>query len=125
MNMLQVCRVIAMGMLIVTGGVTPTIAAGALAVGDCGAYGASARLFGQSAARTNALKMCATRGGRNCQLQVDLAGNCASLAVERGRFCGVLGWATANTLNSAQSEALKDCASRGGRNCSIQDSICD
>src|SRR5471030_387670 len=80
--------------------VTETWAAGAFAIGKCGAYGQAFDYAGEAGARAAALKQC--KG--DCTA-VTMKRACAALAVDMKNPCGAFGCAVeqhiSNTLNSA------------------------
>lgn len=97
-------------------------AAGAFAVGSCGAYGYSYDypLSLQESAKQDAAKQCS---GECTTIQVTRA--CAAFAVDAANACGPHGYATAPKLGAAQNTAMKQCASYGGKDCMIRAWICD
>ena len=97
-----------------------TKAAGALAVGSCGAYG-FAYDFGQEAAAARAaLAKC--RGG--CKvLPVHRA--CGAIAIDGRNVCGAHGYAVATRLGEEQNIALQHCYKYGGKDCVIRAWACD
>lgn len=97
-------------------------AAGALAVGACRAYGYSYDFGDITAARRAALGNCS---GRNCKVVTTIRRNCAALANDASKSCGVNGWAVRSRLGAAQNEALKLCYQRGGKDCVIRAFVCD
>ncbi len=97
-------------------------AAGALAVGPCGAYGSSYDQVGQDAARAAAMRAC--KGG-NCKVVAAISRNCAAFAVDLRNVCGAHGFATASRLGLAQNAALQQCYGNGGKDCVIRAFVCD
>jgi len=97
-------------------------AAGALAVGTCRAYGYSYDFGDITAARRAALANCS---GQNCKVVTTMRRNCAALANDASKACGVNGWAVRPRLGAAQNEALKLCYQRGGKDCVIRAFVCD
>lgn len=95
-------------------------AAGALAVGACGAYGFSFDYPQAEAAKAAAQAKCAG----NCKVVVMRRG-CAAFAVDGRNFCGAHGYAVASRLGAAQNTALKHCYKYGGRDCVIRAWACD
>ena len=97
-------------------------AAGALAIGACGAYGFSydyPKAQG-SAAQSAALAKCSG----DCQT-VSVRKECAALAVDIRNACGAHGYAVANRLGLAQNTALRQCYRYGGKDCIIRAWLCD
>jgi hypothetical protein len=101
--------------------VSPTLAAGALAVGKCGAYGQAFDYPREDAARTAALKQCA---GGNCTA-VPMKRACAALSIDMKNPCGAHGYAVAPRISSALNEATKKCYGFGGKECVIRAWVCD
>ena len=95
-------------------------AAGAFAVGDCGAYGFSYDYPEAQAAQRDAKAQCAG----DCKV-IPLKRACAAFAVDGRNFCGAHGYATAAKLGAAQNTALRQCYSHGGKDCMIRAWICD
>jgi hypothetical protein len=97
-------------------------AAGALAVGACGAYG-FAYDYGQAdAAQSEAMRKCS---GTGCRVVAHMKLNCAAFAVDLRNICGSYGFASASRLGPAQNTALRQCYSNGGRDCVIRAFVCD
>lgn len=111
---------ILMGVLLAAPGAAQ--AAGALAVGACRAYGYSYDFGDITAARRAALANCS---GKNCKVVTTIRRNCAALANDASKACGVVGWAVRPRLGAAQNEALKLCYQRGGKDCVIRAFVCD
>jgi hypothetical protein len=99
-------------------------AAGALAIGQCGAFGYSYDYDSQGPATRNALGRCK---GRDCKVVTNFTRMCAAFAVDGANPCGPFGWATrpGGKLAMAQNEALRLCYANGGRNCMIRAFVCD
>ena len=97
-------------------------AAGALAVGPCGAYGFAYDYAHHDATRTEAMRKCA---GAGCKVVASMKLNCAAFAVDMRNACGSYGFASANRLGPAQNTALKQCYSNGGKDCVIRAFVCD
>ncbi len=97
-------------------------AAGALAIGACGAYGAAFDFRGAEAARNAALQRCA---GGNCRVVSAMKKSCAAFAIDGHKPCGPLGYAAAPRLGLAQNTALKYCYRYGGKDCVIRAWACD
>ncbi len=96
-------------------------AAGALAVGACGAYGFAYDYARPEGARAAALGKCAG----DCKIVTPIKRNCAALAVEVGKSCGAFGYAAARRLGRAQNTALRYCYRYGGKDCVIRAWVCD
>ena len=96
-------------------------AAGALAVGSCGAYGLSYDYKEPTAASAAALKQCSG----DCQLATAMKRDCAALAIDVHNTCGPYGFAAAPQLAQAQNTALQYCYRYGGKDCVIRAFVCD
>jgi hypothetical protein len=101
--------------------VAGTQAAGALAVGTCGAYGFAYDYSQADQARTAALKKC--KG--TCKVVAPMKRDCAALAIDGRNVCGAFGYAAAARLGAAQNTALKQCYQFGGKDCVIRAWVCD
>jgi hypothetical protein len=112
--------VVACAVLIAAIGVTQ--AAGALAVGACGAYGFAFDFPRNDAAETAALRKCS---GAECKVVAGMKRNCAALAIDVRNACGSYGFAAASRLGQAQNTALKQCYQFGGKDCVIRAFVCD
>ncbi len=97
-------------------------AAGALAIGKCGAFGESYDFHSAEAARQNALAKCS---GQACRVVASVKRGCAALAVDYVNPCGPHGWGKAAELGRAQNAALKSCYRGGGKECVIRTFFCD
>ena|SRR6188768_2506742 len=97
-------------------------AAGALAIGPCGAYGVAYDQAGDDAASAEALRKCT---GKGCKVVVSTKLNCAAFAVDMRNACGSFGFAAAARLGPAQNTALRQCYGNGGKDCVIRAFVCD
>jgi len=97
-------------------------AAGALAIGACGAYGQAYDFPSPGAATERALSECQ---GETCRIVTTLRRGCAAFAVDGANPCGAHGWARGPRLGAAQNEALRGCYKDGGHDCVIRTFICD
>lgn len=102
-------------------GVRSGDAAGAFAVGDCGAYGHAIDFPTQAAARQAALAQC----GGQCRVVADMRKSCAAFAIDARNVCGAHGYAADARLGRAQNTALRYCYQYGGRECVIRAWACD
>ena len=102
-------------------GVAAAKAAGALAVGSCGAYGSAIDQNDERAAHAAALGKCTG----TCRIVTSLKRNCAALAVDGENKCGAHGFASAPRLGPAQNIALRECYQHGGKDCMIRAFVCD
>ena len=98
-----------------------TRAAGALAVGHCGAYGFAFDFAKEQAARAAALRKC----NGDCKIVAAMKRNCAALAIDGANACGPFGFAAATRLGPAQNTALRQCYQYGGKDCVIRAFVCD
>ena len=97
-------------------------AAGAMAVGQCAAYGYAFDFANAEAARAAAQVKCV---GRDCKVVMMLKRSCAALAIDGRRPCGPHGYASARKLGDAENVALKSCYQYGGKDCVIRAFACD
>ena len=100
--------------------VTQSWAAGAFAIGKCGAYGQAYDYAGEAGARTAALKQC--KG--DCTA-VTMKRACAALAVDMANPCGAHGYAVKSRISSSLNAATRKCYEFGGRECVIRAWACD
>jgi hypothetical protein len=97
-------------------------AAGALAVGACGAFGEAYDFATPDQASRSAMAKCK---GNGCHVVATVAHGCASLAIDYNNACGPHGWGKAPKLGRAQNEALRGCYKSGGKECVIRTFFCD
>lgn len=97
-------------------------AAGALAVGDCAAYGFAYDYVDANAARRAATAKCS---GTNCNIVATMQRNCVAFAIDGHNACGPHGYATAKRLGQAENTALRFCYKHGGKDCVIRAWACD
>ena len=97
-------------------------AAGALAIGSCGAYGEAHDFRSLAEAERNALAKCK---GEACRVVATVRRGCAALAVDYANACGGHGWGKAARLGAAQNEALRSCYKDGAKECVIRSFFCD
>ncbi len=97
-------------------------AAGALAIGQCGAFGEAFDFGTAEEARKSALAKC--QNG-TCQVVTVTKRGCAALAVDFTNACGARGWGKAPKLGRSQNEALRSCYQDGGKECVIRTFFCD
>ena len=100
--------------------VTESWAAGAFAVGKCGAYGQAFDYAGEAGARAAALKQC--KG--ECTA-VTMKRACAALAVDMTNPCGAHGYAVKPRISSTLNAATRKCYEFGGKECVIRAWACD
>jgi len=116
-------RLLLAGILAVSCGVAlggSARAAGALAIGACGAYGFAYDYARDAEASRAALGKCA--GG--CKV-VPLRRACGAIAIDGANACGAHGYAVAVRLGTAQNTALRQCYEYGGKDCVIRAFACD
>ena len=97
-------------------------AAGAFAIGACGAYGYGYDYRKVTDARTAAMKKCS---GKACKVVGDIRRGCAALAVDAKHPCGSYGWALNSHLGKAENISLRRCYEFGGRDCVVRAFACD
>jgi hypothetical protein len=97
-------------------------AAGALAIGACGAFGESFDYQNIEGARQNALTKCQ---GETCRVVATVKHGCAAFAVDFTNPCGAHGWGKGPRLGGTQNEALRSCYKDGGKECVIRTFFCD
>jgi hypothetical protein len=95
-------------------------AAGALAVGKCGAFGQAFDYPAEETALAAARKQC--KG--ECTT-VTMHRACAALAVDMKNPCGAHGYAVAPKISSSLNAATKKCYDFGGKECVIRAWACD
>jgi len=100
--------------------VTQSWAAGAFAMGKCGAYGQAFDLAGEDEARVAALKQC--KG--ECTA-VTMKRSCAAFAVDMKNPCGSHGYAVRPHISSSLNAATRECYKFGGKECVIRAWACD
>jgi Domain of unknown function (DUF4189) len=100
--------------------VTQTWAAGAFAIGKCGAYGQAFDYAGENAARAAALKQC--KG--DCTA-VTMKRACAALAIDMANPCGAHGYAIKPHISNSLNTATRKCYEFGGKECVIRAWACD
>jgi Domain of unknown function (DUF4189) len=101
--------------------VTETRAAGAFAIGKCGAYGQAYDYPAESAAREAALRQC--KGG-DCKAII-MKRACAAFSVDMANPCGPHGYAVRPKISNSLNEATRECYKFGGKQCVIRAWACD
>jgi hypothetical protein len=96
-------------------------AAGAFAVGACGAYGYAYDYRHAADARLAAANKCTG----TCKVVGEIKRGCAALAVDVKNPCGSFGWAINNHLGKAENTSLRRCYQFGGRDCVVRAWACD
>ena len=100
--------------------ITESWAAGAFAVGKCGAYGQAFDHPAEASARAAALKQC----NGECTA-VTMKRACAALAVDMANPCGAHAYAVKPKISSSLNAATKKCYEVGGKECVIRAWACD
>ena len=108
------------GLLI--GAIGAAQAAGALAVGVCGAYGYGFDYQKIEDARAAALEKCT---GGHCKIVGVVRKGCAAMAVDAKNPCGSFGWALNSHLGKAENASMRRCFEFGGRDCVVRAWACD
>jgi hypothetical protein len=97
-------------------------AAGALAVGACGAYGYGFDYRNEADARAVAMRKCT---GTNCRIVGVVHRGCAAMAIDAKNPCGSFGWAINSHLGKAENISIRRCYEFGGRECVVRAWACD
>ena len=97
-------------------------AAGALAIGACGAFGEAYDFRTVEEARQSALAKCRSD---SCRVVTVTKRGCAAFAVDFTNACGAHGWGKGPRLGRSQNEALRSCYKDGGKECVIRTFFCD
>jgi Domain of unknown function (DUF4189) len=97
-------------------------AAGALAVGACGAYGYGFDYTTEASARTAAMSKCSSG---KCRIVGTLHRACAAMSVDAKNPCGSFGWAIDSHLGKAENISMRRCVEYGGHDCVIRAWACD
>ena len=107
---------------ILTAAIGAAQAAGALAVGACGAYGYGFDYSRVEDARAAAISKCA---GGSCKVVGIVRKGCAAMAVDAKNPCGSFGWALDTHLGRAENKSMQRCSEFGGRDCVLRAWACD
>jgi Domain of unknown function (DUF4189) len=97
-------------------------AAGAFAVGACGAFGYGFDYHNVTDARVAAMKKCT---GATCKLVGDMHKGCAAMAIDAKNPCGSFGWAIESHLGKAENASMRRCYDFGGHECVVRAWACD
>ena len=100
--------------------VTESWAAGAFAIGTCGAYGQAYDYAAEAVARIAPQKQCK---GDCTTLTMKRA--CAALSVDVTNPCGAHGYAVEPRISASLNEATRKCYEFGGKTCVIRAWACD
>jgi hypothetical protein len=112
--------VFALALFSILAAATPSWAAGALAIGKCGAYGQAYDYPAENAARAAALRQC--KG--DCAT-ITMKRACAALAIDVTNPCGAHGYAVKPHISSSLNAATRKCYELGGRECVVRAWACD
>ena len=107
---------------LMTVAVSTARAAGALAIGSCGAFGEAFDFGSIEQASQSALSKCQ---GESCRVVTTARRGCAAFAVDFTNPCGAHGWGKGPRLGRSQNEALEACYKDGGKECVIRTFFCD
>lgn len=100
--------------------ITEAHAAGAIAVGKCGAYGQAYDYGAEHEARAAAQKQC--KG--DCTT-VTMKRACAAMSVDMANPCGAYGYAVKPKISATLDAATRECYKFGGKECVIRAWACD
>jgi Domain of unknown function (DUF4189) len=100
--------------------ITKAYAAGAFAIGKCGAYGEAYDYAAEAPARAAALKQC--KG--DCTA-VTMKRACAALSIDLTNPCGAHGYAVEPRISASLNTAMRKCYEFGGKECVIRAWACD
>ncbi|UVO39540.1 DUF4189 domain-containing protein [Bradyrhizobium arachidis] len=100
--------------------ITAAHAAGAFAVGKCGAYGQAYDYGAEHEARAAARKRC--KG--ECTT-VTMKHACAAMSVDMANPCGAYGYAVKPKISATLNAATRECYKYGGKECVIRAWACD
>ena len=114
------CATIALASLMFLAAPARSLAAGAFAIGKCGAYGQAYDFPVEADARAAALKKC--RG--ECTA-VTMKRACAAFSVDMRNPCGAHGYAVRPRISSSLNAATRECYKFGGSECVIRAWACD
>lgn len=107
-------------MIAALGVAPPTFAAGAFAVGKCGAYGQAFDYPAEAAAIDAARQRC----NGDCTM-LTMRRACAALAIDLLNPCGAHGYAVEPKISSSLNAATRKCYEYGGKECVIRAWACD
>jgi Domain of unknown function (DUF4189) len=100
---------------------TEAWAAGAFAIGKCGAYGQAYDFAAEADALAAARKQC--KG--ECPTTLTMKHACAAFAVDLANPCGPHGYAVKPRISSSLNAATKKCYEFGGKECVVRAWACD
>ena len=119
----QRCAIFVFALTLILAGshfITESWAAGAFAIGKCGAYGQAYDYAGEKVARAAALRHC-----KGQCTAVTMKRACAALAVDIANPCGAHGYAVKPQISTSLNAATKKCYDFGGKECVIRAWACD
>lgn len=111
-----------MSAMILCGTVGDALAAGALAIGECGAFGRAYGFRTEAQAGDAARRECQDQ---QCRVVATMRNACIAYAIDGANPCGAHGFATAPRLAVAQNSALRQCYKFGGKDCVVRTWACD
>jgi hypothetical protein len=100
--------------------ITKVSAAGAFAIGKCGAYGEAHDFAAEAAAQAAALKQC----NGDCTT-VTMKRACAAFSIDLANPCGAHGYAVEPRISTSLNAATRKCYEFGGKECVIRAWACD
>jgi uncharacterized protein DUF4189 len=112
--------IFALASLLILATAAPSWAAGAFAIGKCGAYGQAYDFPAVDAARAAALRRC--KG--ECTA-VTMKRACAALAIDITNPCGAHGYAVKPHISNSLNTATRKCYEFGGKECVVRAWACD
>jgi hypothetical protein len=110
----------AAGLVLTGSAAAPSFAAGAFAVGKCGAYGKAIDYAGVAEAKAAAQKNCYG----DCATVV-MKRACAALSIDMTNPCGAHGYAVEPRISTSLNSATRKCYEFGGKECVIRAWACD
>jgi hypothetical protein len=111
---------VGLALVLIGSAITPSYAAGAFAIGKCGAYGKAIDYAGVTEAKAAARKNCAG----DCTT-VTMKRACAALSVDMTNPCGAHGYAVESRISTSLNAAVRKCYEFGGKECVIRAWACD
>jgi hypothetical protein len=96
-------------------------AAGAFAIGKCGAYGQAFDYESEAGALAAARRQC--KG--ECPTTLTMKRGCAAFALDMTNPCGAHGYAVRSRISSSLNAATRKCYEFGGKECVIRAWACD
>jgi hypothetical protein len=100
--------------------ITVAHAAGAFAVGKCGAYGQAHDFPAEQAARAAAQQQC-----KGACTTLTMKRACAAMSVDLSNPCGAFGYAVKPKITATLNAATRECYKFGGKECVIRAWACD